>query len=308
MNHPRNSGGISPWTRIIPTTAKTVRVICLDRSTVDLGPQESAHVVAYCQRASHSRKPQGVNKPQAQSTGGLPPEQPTLTSAAVPPRSASATRGHQILTQLGQAEPETFRQDPGIKGLGQHPQLLVLCPDAWRSALVHTLSLVSQQLVVLSQYPDPEDLDPVLALATSAVLVGELDWSIARRLQQSGISHMLLSPGGSHVEASGWVHPGITPCLRCQYLCQRDADPFWSHVITALHDWPTPDPDELLVHASGLHAADALRRHWAGLTRPTQFPTRIGVSEAVASRTGTEFHPACGCASGVDTQITRVEA
>ncbi|MCH9817247.1 MAG: hypothetical protein K0U64_12505, partial [Actinomycetia bacterium] len=191
-------------------------------------------------------------------------------------------------------------------------QVLLLAPPTWHAGLRSTLALVGIDVLALPAHPTTVDLDLAIPRCTVAVLVGELDWAIAGRLQRAHMPHLLLTPGERSVNASSWVVPGQQPCLRCQYLCQRDADPLWREVLAQLHNWPTPDPDPLLVHGCGLYVANVLRTHLSASASSTppvaSGQVRLAVTGAITNTRNSTFHPACGCARGVANEKTRVAA
>ncbi|MDA9912960.1 hypothetical protein N9D66_00705 [Candidatus Nanopelagicales bacterium] len=183
-----------------------------------------------------------------------------------------------------------------------------MAPTTWHATLSAALTLITRNLVLLPAQPTAAELAVAMPTAVGAILVGELDWAVAQQFQRAGVAHLLLSPGARSAAASSWVTPGSSPCLRCQYLCVRDADPQWANVLAQLHNWPTPDPDPLLVHACGLYVANAVRTHLKQAAVMGDAPAQIGLLGAIPNANRSEFHPGCGCARGVATEKTRVAA
>jgi hypothetical protein len=114
--------------------------------------------------------------------------------------------------------------------------------------------------------------------------------------------HLHVGVLGDRAVVGPLVVPGVTSCLRCDYLHRRDADPAWPLLSVqwaqAVRAMPCPPIDPLLV---GLAAAQAglLVRRWADapadLDAWSGHALELRLPDAIPRRVGRPAHPLCGC-------------
>ena len=118
----------------------------------------------------------------------------------------------------------------------------------------------------------------------------------AQRLATQGIAHLVVSCRERIGRVGPLVKPGITPCVFCLHLRQRDHDPRWPHVWRQQPSTPSPIAHGTTAAVTAQLAASHVLA-WALGDEPPSSHSIIEILAphgTVTSRPS-QRHPECGC-------------
>lgn len=118
--------------------------------------------------------------------------------------------------------------------------------------------------------------------------------------------HLHVGTHGAISVVGPMVVPGVTSCLRCAHLHQRDADPSWPLLAVQLQQHAEGSRatarDNLLIHLSATYALILLRawidqpdatERWGNVALETDL--EVGAASLAPLVVGRPTHPSCGC-------------
>lgn len=131
-----------------------------------------------------------------------------------------------------------------------------------------------------------------------AVLVAERVLAPAdhRAWLQRDIPHLPVVIGDASVTVGPLVVPGLSACLHCAFLHERDADAAWPAIAAQLGTLPPPAPHPLRSAAAVAHTARVVAGFLDGRGEPGLVWRVAGDGDRISARSVIP-HPECRCAT-----------
>jgi len=174
-------------------------------------------------------------------------------------------------------------------------------------ALVLGETTLTARLARLLDELDQRTREP--AEAALAVLVTDHVVSPAdpRRWLQRDVPHLPVVVADASVTVGPYVVPGEGPCLHCDALHHRDADPAWPAIATQLAALPAAPPHPLRLAAATVRAARTVGTALRGELAPGTV-LRIENDGEQFSERRVARHPECRCAVPPESDWARADA
>jgi len=203
----------------------------------------------------------------------------------VPPRQAQ-----RLLTLL---EPHLV---PPAPPEAPTPRALVLGETALTARLAQLLDELGQRT--------GEAAEAALAVLVTDHVVSPAD---PRRWLQRDVPHLPVVVADAAVTVGPYVVPGAGPCLHCDALHHRDADPAWPAIAAQLAALPAAPPHPLRLAAATVRAARTVGAALRGELAPGTV-LRIERDGDRLSERRVARHPECRCAAPPESDWARADA